>query len=78
MPGVTFFNPPPPHRPRELLTHCQTLGFEEKPDYTYCRAVLIKAYAQVTGRDEIAGGYEWQNPSKAQAVTPTNFYDLMM
>jgi len=63
---------------RELLGHCRALEFDARPDYGYCRRVLDSAFSSATGKDRIVEDYEWWHPSNQQAVTPTNFYDLMM
>jgi len=63
---------------RELLAHCRTLGFDARPDYSFCRQVLESAFSSATGKDRIVADYEWWHTPTQQAATPTNFYDLMM
>lgn len=62
---------------REMLAHCRTLEFDERPDYALCRGVLERAYFAATGKAQVSEEYEWRQASY-QAPLPTNFYDLMM
>jgi len=37
----------------ELLTNCRALSFNERPDYAWCQAELVKAHTATTGRKTI-------------------------
>jgi len=63
---------------RELLTYCQTLSFDQRPDYALCTETLMKAYTAVTGREQIPEEeeWEWKKPPKP-TPKPLDFMDLM-
>ena len=59
----------------ELLTHCRALSFDERPDYAWCQAELVKAYIAATGREEIIEDWEWNHPSGQQKTPAVEFMD---
>ncbi|OEU12173.1 kinase-like protein [Fragilariopsis cylindrus CCMP1102] len=59
----------------ELLTHCRALSFDERPDYAWCQAELVKAYTAATGREEIIEDWEWNHPSGQQKTPAVEFTD---
>lgn len=64
---------------KELLTYCQTLRFDERPDYGYCKTLLMKAYSAETGRAHMdpLEDLEWNRPHNAGTSTSVDFMDLM-
>jgi len=62
----------------ELLTHCRALSFDDRPDYAWCQAELVKAYTAATGREELMEDWEWIHPAGQQQTPAVEFMDGFM